>query len=107
MPSKSKTKGNTFEREIVNQAKELGLSAERAYASNGRSLGEHEEVDVLLEGYKIQCKRRKKLGEVIRPNSNVDMQVVREDRGDTFVILPLSKFLELLVEVSNLRENLH
>ena len=33
MPSKSKTKGNNFERIIVNMAKTLGIKAKRAWGS--------------------------------------------------------------------------
>ena len=98
MSSPNKNKGNSFEREVVNEAKTLGLNARRAYASNGMSLGQHEEVDVMLEELKIQCKRRKKLGAIVKPNENVDVQLIREDRGNTFAILPYSLFLKLLNE---------
>lgn len=50
MPSRSKQKGNRFEREVVNIAKERQIGAERAYASNGLSLGHTEEVDAVLDG---------------------------------------------------------
>lgn len=96
MPSASKNKGNGFEREIVNDARDLGLTAERAYASNGKSLGQHEEVDIMIEGYRAQCKRRKRLGELYKPNENVDIQIFREDRGDTFVTIKYDLFLSLL-----------
>ena len=97
MPSKSKQKGNGFEREIVQDAIDLGLEAKRAWGSNGQSLGMHEEVDVLLEGYKIQCKRRKKLSEVVKPNENVDIQIFREDRGTTMAMIPYELLLDFLV----------
>ena len=58
MACPSKQKGNRFEREVVNQAQELGLTAESAYASNGKSLGLEEDVDVLISKFKGQCKRR-------------------------------------------------
>lgn len=96
MPSSSKNKGNGFEREVVNDAKDLGLIAERAYASNGKSLGQHEEVDVMIEGYRAQCKRRKSLGDLYKPNENVDVQIFREDRGDTFVMMRYDLFLSFL-----------
>ena len=34
MAHPSKVKGNKFERDIVNKAKEFGLESKRAYASN-------------------------------------------------------------------------
>ena len=48
MPSKNKARGNRLERLVVNQAKEVGIKAVRAYASNGLSLGEAEDVDVKI-----------------------------------------------------------
>ena len=38
MSSPSKRKGNAFERELVNTAKDWGLEAQRAWGSNGQSL---------------------------------------------------------------------
>ena len=63
MSSPSKRKGNTFEREVVTQAKKFNLKAIRAYASNGMSLGEAEDVDVKIENLKGQCKRRKRIAQ--------------------------------------------
>ena len=61
MTHKNKVRGNNLEREIVNAAKDIGLSAKRAYASDGRSLGKSEVVDVVVENTTIQAKRRKKV----------------------------------------------
>ena len=97
MPSKSKAKGNGFEREIVQDDIDLGLEAKRAWGSNGQSLGMHEEVDVLLQGFKVQCKRRKKLSAVVQPNANVDIQIFREDRGTTMAMIPYDMLLSFLV----------
>ena len=49
VPSKSKAKGNRFEREVVKLAKEYGLESKRAWGSDGRSLGLHPEVDITIE----------------------------------------------------------
>ena len=58
MAHRNKIRGNNLEREIVNQSKEEGLSAKRAYASDGRSLGKSEVVYVLVEDVTIKAKRR-------------------------------------------------
>ena len=42
MPSKSKAKGNRFERLCVKIATSFGLNAQRAWGSDGRSMGEHQ-----------------------------------------------------------------
>ena len=39
MPSKSKAKGNRFERQIVQDIEGKGLKAKRAWGSNGEALG--------------------------------------------------------------------
>ena len=95
MSSPSKRKGNAFENELVSLAKQWGLSAQRAWGSNGRALGMHEEVDVLLEGdLRIQAKCRKKIAEWLKPSEVVDAVVVKEDRGETYIILRYDEFLD-------------
>tara|TARA_R110000824_G_scaffold213650_2_gene399867 strand:- start:216 stop:575 length:360 start_codon:yes stop_codon:yes gene_type:complete len=95
MPSKSKTKGNTFERLIVNKAKDLGLEAKRAWGSNGRSIGWHEEVDVLIDNsFTIQAKCRKKLADFLIPSEHVKSVVFKQDRGETLILLRFDDFLE-------------
>ena len=99
MSSPSKIKGNTFEREVVNQAKEYGLKSIRAYASNGISLGEAEDVDVKIENIKGQCKRRKRIAKWIKPPDSCDIALVREDRGETYVIIEYGDFLALAAKL--------
>ena len=96
MVNRSKVKGNRFEYEIVNEAKKRGLTAERAYASNGRALGEAEQVDVIIQGMRIQAKRRKSLAAYLQIPCGVDAVVFREDRGDTYVLLRWEDLLDKL-----------
>ena len=105
MSSPSKIKGNTFEREVVNQAKKFGLKSIRAYASNGMSLGEAEDVDVKIEALKGQCKRRKRIAQWLKPPESCDIALVREDRGETYVIIEYSDFLEMVAYMKDLRNN--
>ena len=94
MSHPSKVKGNKFERDVVNKAKEFGLKSKRAYASNGESLGLHAEVDLIIEDYKIQAKIRKAIASYLVPNENVDAQVIRQDRGETYIVLRLDDWLK-------------
>ena len=96
MPSSSKTKGNTFERELVNKATDAGLSSTRAYASDGRSLGRHETVDLLVDGVPIQAKRRARVAAWLKPDEHVDAVAVREDRGEALIVIRYDHFLELM-----------
>ena len=99
MTHKNKVRGNNLEREVVNAAKEVGLSAKRAYASDGRSLGKSEVVDVIVEDYCVQAKRRKRIAEWLYPDNHgedVDVVVTRMDRKEPLAIIPLKRFLRLL-----------
>ena len=95
-PTNNKLRGKQLEREVVKAAQAMGLQAKRAWGSNGQALGHHEEVDVLLEGRKIQCKRRKRLPAWLIPNENVDVQVVREDHGQPFAVISLHQYLTMI-----------
>jgi hypothetical protein len=96
MTHPSKRKGNNYERSLVNSAKESGLESERAYASNGQSLGMHEEVDLVVDGKRIQAKRRAKIAKWMKPSEHVDAVCVREDRGETMVVITWWEYLDLV-----------
>ena len=93
MAHPSKVKGNTFEREIVRLFESYEIKCKRAWGSNGQSLGLHEEVDCLAEGdLRIQAKRRKKIAKWLKPSEVVDAVAVREDRGESYIIIRLEEF---------------
>ena len=96
MSSPSKAKGNRFERLVVNIAKKEGFKAVRAYASNGKSLGEAEDVDCLVGGFKIQCKTRKHIANWIKVPESCDATAVKENRGDIFVVMRYDDWLDLI-----------
>ena len=101
MASKSKIKGNTYEREFVNYFIDQGFVSERARGSDGRSLGMDEDVDGYIEspdgGIKIkwQAKRRRSIPKWL-DCGNSDFVVVREDRGDSHVVCSLDTFITLI-----------
>ena len=97
MPSPSKQKGNRFEREVVNKAVQSGLTAKRAWGSNGAALGMHEEVDLGIgkePEIKIQAKCRRKLASYLIPSEHVDAVVCKQDRGEVLIILRFEDWLE-------------
>ena len=49
MPNRNKQKGNRFERYIVSLCEQSDIPAKRSWGSDGRSLGMHEEVDVVID----------------------------------------------------------
>ena len=91
----SKAKGTRYEVELVKQAQALGLSAKRAWGSNGASFGQHPEVDLMIDGVKVQAKRRKSLPLWLLPSQHVDVQVFRQDNGESYAMLPLWDLLQL------------
>ena len=93
MVSRNKARGNRLERAVVKLAHSLGLSAKRAWASDGRSLGMHAEVDVVINGLSYQCKKRRKIASYLFPSSNVHGQIVSQDRGGYYVVLRLQDYL--------------
>jgi len=92
MSHPSKIKGNTYERELVDQAKASGLTAERCWGSDGRSRGLPEEVDIIIEDYFLQCKRRKSIAKYLKVEK-ADGVVFREDRGQSYILLPFEFWL--------------
>lgn len=104
MAHSSKRKANRHERELVKIAEAKGLEAERAYASNGKSLGEVKACDVLVRGsdsdvmdrLRIQAKRRKSIASYLEPPEGTDAVVIREDRAENLIVLPFKDFLEML-----------
>ena len=96
MPSKNKARGNRLERLVVNEAKDAGIYAVRAYASNGLSLGEAEDVDVKIGKFKGQCKMRKKIASFMKPPESCDIALIKEDREDTLVVIRYHDFLKYL-----------
>ena len=94
MPNKSKQKGNRFERQIVEAVELHETKCVRAWGSNGKALGHHEEVDLLInDEIKVQAKVRKALPKWIKPSEHVDIQVIKEDRGKIYVVQELNDWL--------------
>ena len=99
MPSKSKAKGNRFERQIVQDIEGKGLKAKRAWGSYGEALGMHAEVDLVFYGqedneYRVQAKCRKKIADFLLPTEHVDAVVFKQDRGETLILMRFEDFLD-------------
>ena len=102
MSNPQKNKGSRFERKIVEICELHDVKAVRAWGSNGAALGEHPEVDVLInDDIKVQAKCRKKLAAHIQPNENVDVQIIKQDRGPVLVVQELNDWLLMLKESKN------
>jgi len=100
MTTKSKRKGATYELELVKELESRGIKADKAWGSNGEALGESPGVDLVFNEssgrWRVQAKRRAKIPEYVKPPEGADIVMMREDRGETLVVIPLSDFLDLL-----------
>ena len=85
-------------------AESYGLKAKRAWGSDGRSMGLHKDVDVLIEDtIKIQVKKRKKFPDWIGISDYVDYNVIQTDYKPPMIIIPLDEYLQLIKERDNVR----
>ena len=113
MSHPSKIKGNKFERDVVKQAELFEINGKRAWASDGRSLGLDAEVDVVIGNKKyndemhVQCKIRKRLPEYIFPkNDAIDSHVIRENRGEAYIVLRYDDYLAEMRRYRQLKDEL-
>ena len=94
-----KQKGNRIERECVNLAKGYGFKSKRAWGSDGRSLGWHEEVDMTIDIksklFKFQVKGRKSIADYLKPCDEVYGQILKEDRKEALVTIRYKDLLDL------------
>ena len=106
MPSKSKVKGNTFERNIVNFFEAVGLSCRRAWGSDGRSMGLTEGVDgTLNDEYKWQAKCKKQISPFYIPNEEVDFQIFKGKRTGTDATMTADKLGEMINRMNELYQH--
>jgi Holliday junction resolvase len=92
-----KRKGYCFERECVNDARTYGLECSRVPLSGaGEEKGDirlHTGFGDLLKG---EAKRRKKLADwIVNALGEHDFLIMREDRGETYVLIRSKLFFEL------------
>jgi len=96
MPNRRKEKGDRGERELVNYVKDLGFESERGWGSRGASLGEADTVDVMIDQYRVQVKRRAKIAKDLFPPKGADVTAMRADHGKWHIVIPLEQWLELI-----------
>ena len=82
MPTKNSIRGTVLENETVKDAEAYGLETRRAPCSKGSMLGNgyHDQIDILIEKYTIQCKRMKK------PPSKVFLELLPETHNTDVVV---------------------
>ena len=101
MSARNKARGYELEREVVVAAEAAGLEAKRIFGSGAfkQQLGEEFAGDVVVEGLRIECKRRKSGFKLIYDafdQDDADIVVVRADRSPRIWMLREAVVLELL-----------
>ena len=103
--SGKKAKGRRLENLINQIAEEHGMEGERAWGSDGRSLGWESGVDNVIRvndliDLKIQAKSKARVAKYLYPPEGADVTVVHEIRrgftGEPLAVLPLKLLLELI-----------
>ena len=108
MTSKSKRKGNQFEYESVRALEDVfsdfNPNAERAFMSDGRSIGEAADCDLRMsfrnEKFIVQCKRRRDLPKWFR-QTNSDILMTRRDRGQRYYCFTEKGLKKLITFIQN------
>lgn len=101
----NKRRGDRFERKIVELAEKFGLETERARGSDGRALNEHKECDALIEGRRVQCKKRSSFPQWTQIPHEVDEVILGSGPGDARVLMDIDVYFELLEIARNVQAN--
>ena len=101
MSARNKQRGYELEREVVVAAEAAGLEAKRVFGSGQHKvqLGDDFAGDVVVEGLRVECKRRKSGFKLIYDafdQDDADIVVVRSDRSPRLWVLREAVVLELL-----------
>lgn len=102
MSKSQRTKGATFEREVVNDLKEIGIDC-------GRNLDQWRDGggDIEINSWMIECKRRARISvyewmdqctKAASKTGKKPMVVCRADRKDTLVIMRWEDMLSILAK---------
>ena len=89
---RNRQRGAELQRQVVRMAKEFNLDA----FNRDRGGAQHEKGDVEIEGKYYGCKRRKSIATWVKPEIQESGVVIRGDREDPFMVVPLEQYMMLL-----------
>ena len=102
MSHPSKVKGNSFEREIVNQLRDAGIKARRVPLS-GAVPGYEGDLRMAVGGLdrQTECKRRKRaFGTLSAHLGSNDFLCVRDDRSPALMVMTMETFIGIARELN-------
>lgn len=98
---RSKRKGGTGERDVVNLAKSLGLEAKRTWETAANQDPRLRKTDVLIEDMRVQVKFKKGgFGALYRALDGVDVAFVRQNNEKWLAVMPAKDYLWLFSRLS-------
>ena len=97
---RNRQRGAELQRQAVRMAKEFGLEA----YNRDRGGAQHEKGDIEIEGRYYGCKRRTTIAKWLKPEKNEDGVVVREDRGNPYIVLDYEQFVNILGIMKELKD---
>lgn len=102
---RNRDRGFEFEREIVNEFKDIDDTCNRCWGSDGRSQNLPQNVDVVVdEQFHFQLKRQKaKFSKRYKPDDNIFAQIIRADYDEPYVIMKFSLFKKIMAFIIKLR----
>ena len=89
---RNRQRGADLQRQTVNVAKDFKLEA----FNRDRGGAQHEMGDGEIEGKYYGCKRRKTIATWVKPEKEEIGVVIREDRGEPYMVVPLDHYCLLL-----------
>ena len=89
---RNRQRGAELQRQVVRMAKEYKLDA----FNRDRGGAQHEKGDVEIEDKYYGCKRRKSIASWVKPEKQESGVVIRGDREDPFMVVPLEQYMMLL-----------
>ncbi len=94
---RNRQRGAELQRQAVNIAKDFKLDA----YNRDRGGAQHEMGDIEIEGKYYGCKRRKTIATWVKPEKEEIGVVIREDRGEPYMVVPLDHYCLLLSLIKN------
>jgi len=93
----ARQKGDRFEREVVQKARDMGLEAHRNFLSRSPT---NDAADVVVAGRKMQVKKEASgFKRIFRWLEGVDGLVVGADREEPIVVIRYNDYLKLLAQL--------
>tara|TARA_R110002020_G_scaffold138858_7_gene309359 strand:- start:243 stop:665 length:423 start_codon:yes stop_codon:yes gene_type:complete len=94
---RNRQRGAELQRQAVRIAKDHNLIA----FNRDRGGAQHEKGDIEIEDKFYGCKRRKVIAKWLKPEKDESGVVIREDRGEPYIVVPYEQYCLLLALIKD------